>query len=240
MKTRRIISGFAVAATSALWSAACSGTLPQACPDPAPLVQLVQAHHVRYPQMQVADVFKLVQQAVVGSEHAIGDSAAVMHWMQREWETMGDGPVEPLVDTLGVRGSFARIHLRAFAGHGGDASLLAMAFITTGRDYRGDSTALSCAASAVEVAARERDLSWNADSMAAFRVSWAGRGYPAVGHSDAYRDAYKPAYRVVALPLVDQVTSTESFEAHVEQVLSRTEKQMEPRSVPRTPELKKN
>lgn len=168
----------------------------------ADVVQLMRAHSQRYPAMQTADAFKLLQQSIVGSEHAVADTSSVLNWMRREWESLGDGPEEPLVDTLGLNSPYARVHLRTFAKHGGDPSQLVDAFIKTGREHRGDTTTLSCAVQTLVDAAHRGELPWPGDSICAFGRQWKAQGYPAVSHSTQYRTAYKPAYRVVALPLV--------------------------------------
>jgi hypothetical protein len=117
---------------------------------------------------------------------------------------MGDGPVEPLADTLGSGGGMVRIHLRPFVARGGNLRHLAGAFLeTAGRS--GDPADLECALAAVGDMAAEGRLPWPAaeidDLLAEVRV----RGYPAMHHSTRYTETYRPAYRVIAADLVTSV-----------------------------------
>ena len=113
------------------------------CPVAGWLDQLVGAHRSRYPSMENADVAKLLNQATQGSEHAVADSAAADAWMRAEWARMGDGQAEPLVDTLGIGGRFARVHLRPWRAAGGSPERLTAAFIATAR-LAGADTAAAC------------------------------------------------------------------------------------------------
>lgn len=170
--------------------------------DTAPWTALIASHLQRYPHMQEADVFKLLHHATMGSEHAIADTAAVSAWMDREWSTMDDGPTEPLVDTLGNNGAYARVHLRAYRAAGGEKETLTRAFVETGRIAKGDTAQLSCALDAVVHMAQQHTVPWSFDTLQSRRNAWATRGYPAVSHSSGFRERYRPAYRVVALRLL--------------------------------------
>lgn len=159
--------------------------------------ELLRAHQRRYPAMGVADALKLLQQATLGSEHWVREGEAA-GWMQREWASLGPGPDEPLVDTLGPGGAFARIHLRPWRAAGGAPGPLVHAFVATGQAGRPDTAALGCALEALAAEPRP----WPAESVAAAVAAWRARGYPAMQHSEGFTAAYRPAYRVVALSQV--------------------------------------
>ena len=166
---------------------------------------LIVAHVARYPKMQAADAMKLLHHAVMGSEHAITDTAAVVQWMDREWSSMGTGPVEPLVDTLGTNGKYARIHLRPYKARNADKSRLVTAFIETGRHARGDTTLLACALDEVAQLAARRAVPFDVETWSAASREWRMKGFPAVSHSTEFRTAYAPAYRVVATELIASI-----------------------------------
>ncbi len=167
--------------------------------------ELIQQHQLRYPDWELADAFKLLHQAAMGSEHAVPDTLLPTRWMRREWATMGDGPLEPLVDTLGAGGTFVRIHLRAWRAAGGSPDSLTAAFIATAATFDPDTAQLRCAVDALTSLARAGSLPWRSGRVAAEARAWAARGYPAVEHSPRFEMEYRPAYRVVALPLVREL-----------------------------------
>lgn len=189
---------------------------------------LIEDHLRRYPGLEVADLYKLLHQATEGSEHAVRDRASAAAWLDREIRTLGPGPesAEPMIDTLGRGGRYARIHLRPFLAAGGDPARLLEAFLATAGDGaarhgtldptpisaerpHADST-LSDAASnsshaelrialgALALAAASGRLPWPREDVAAFIDDRIAEGFPAVHHSETYRQIYRPAYRVVA------------------------------------------
>lgn len=196
---------FSLLSACAVLALACSpGNSNPACSDQARrnIGALILAHHARYPEMQIADAFKLLQQATLGSEHAVRDSTVPMRWMDREWSALGEGPAEPLVDSLGVGGAFARVHLRPWRTTGKPPADLVNAFVATARESKPDTAALGCALAELETLAREGKVPWDADSVALQAQQWQAKRYPAVDHSLEYKSRYRPAYRVVARSLL--------------------------------------
>ncbi|MGH7582960.1 MAG: hypothetical protein ACREL5_07040 [Gemmatimonadales bacterium] len=163
----------------------------------------------QHPAMQFPDLYKLILQATMGSEHAAADRAMATEWMHRELASLGSGPVEPLVDTLGRGGRYVRINLRPFVARGGNTDSLLEAFLETPSVAPPDSTAFRCAASAAESLARTDAIRLNPDSLRAYFAREIAAGYPAVDHSAAYEQRYHPAYRVVARRLVARVLRSE-------------------------------
>jgi hypothetical protein len=183
--------------------AACaSGAGAPPCPDAAPLERLILSHRARYPAMGIPDAFKLLQQATLGSEHAMHDSATAAAWTRAEWDSLGPGPAEPLVDTLGPDARFARIHLRPYRAAGGTETALLAAFVRTARTAPRDTAAFSCGLRVVAALARTHEVPWPHDSVVSQERSWERSSFAAVDHTPAFERAYRPAYRVVALTLV--------------------------------------
>jgi hypothetical protein len=174
------------------------------CENSIQFESLILAHAKRYPNMRVVDALKLLHQAAMGSEHAITDTAAAVQWMDREWSSMGQGPDEPLVDTLGVNGKYARVHLRPFQQRGGDKRELLQAFIQTG-SAPGDTTILACALQNLETLAMQKQIPWTPDSIRAASAAWRASGYRAVRHSEEFRSAHRPAYRILERRLIDSL-----------------------------------
>lgn len=151
-------------------------------------IEILRAHQARYPAMQAEDIYKLLHQGCMGSEHAVGDREGVVRWMTRELADMGAGPADPLIDPIAPEGRIVRVHLRPFVAAGFDINALLDAFVQTANTFRGDLKAL---------AAGLHDASTLCDAGALF-TTLAAQGYPAIHHSLAYEQMHKPAYRVVA------------------------------------------
>jgi len=153
---------------------------------------VLRSHVARYPSMQIQDVYKLIHQAAMGSEHAISSADGARQWLQRELVEMGSGPEEPMIDPISADGQIARVHLRPFVAKGGDPEMLLNAFLRTANEYHGNQQILNEYWNAVV------DLQhFSSAEMNEFIESIKLKGYPAVHHSADYERLYRPAYRVV-------------------------------------------
>lgn len=179
-------------------------TLPGDCPTGSGWTVVIEGHVSRYPEMGIADLYKLLHQGSMGSEHAVESLEAARRWMDDEVAALGDGPSEPLVDTIAPMGTHVRIHLRPFVEKGGDPAILLSAFVRTANAGTGSEDALACALEAGLAMAREGQLPWNEAELALYFDDRRAEGDPAVHHSERFESLYRPAYRVVAGDLVDE------------------------------------
>ncbi len=162
---------------------------------------ILTGHFSRYPAMQVQDVYKLLFQAAMGSEHAIQNPQAARKWLEEEMVNLGDGPDEPLVDPISP-GGIVRIHLRPYIQNGASLDALLDAFIRTANEFVATPDRLPAYGQlAVEMAIRGR-LSFSSSRIGEFWKEMAGQGFPAVHHSKEYVAAYRPAYRVILWELL--------------------------------------
>jgi len=168
------------------------------------LVRILADHARRYPRLEVADLYKLLHQAAMGSEHAVSNEEAVRAWLERELATMGPGPEEPLVDPIAPGSEVVRVHLRPYHAAGYDAEELLDAFLRTADEYRGSVERLQHYWEMAEEMVRQGRLPLAPDEICEFRERMARQGFPAIHHSATYQRVYRPAYRVVALPFLPQ------------------------------------
>lgn len=158
---------------------------------------ILQNHIKRYPSMQIQDVYKLIHQAALGSEHAISNPESARKWMERELAEMGAGPDEPVVDPISDDEQIVRVHLRPFVAQGGDPDTLLDAFIRTANEFRGDIQVLK---NYLDIAIATQHFP--SAVMDEFIESMHARNYPAMHHSPEYERLYRPAYRVVWRKLI--------------------------------------
>ena len=170
--------------------------------------QVLQFHFDRYPKMQPDDLYKLLHQAAMGSEHAIPNREAASQWMDRELAMLQQSgaasPDEALYEPLSPDGRLVRVNLRPHLQAGGGTDLLLDAFVRTGEEFSGDPLALeSYCERAVELA-RQGSLPFPHKKLEAHFAMLKREGYPVVHHSKSYADAYRPAYRVVLRDLLTE------------------------------------
>ena len=142
--------------------------------------------------MQIRDMYKLVYQATLGSEHAISSPESAAQRLERELAEMGGGLDEPVIDPISSDGQIVRVHLRPFVAQGGEAPALLEAFIRTAKEYHGDAQTLKHNWKTVAGIGYYSALEINE-----FTQFILAQGYPAVHHSAEYQRLYRPAYRVV-------------------------------------------
>jgi hypothetical protein len=164
--------------------------------------QLLAHHFQRYPRMELADVYKLLHQAAMGPGHAIDDLAGARAKLAAEAAELGEGPEDPMADPISPDGKMARIHLRPYFAAGHTANVLVDAFVQTGRAYPSAPDKFEKFCACLGDLAAAGGIPFSRDEVERYVQALAERAYPVVRHSDAYRAAYRPAYRVVALDLL--------------------------------------
>ncbi len=157
---------------------------------------LLSEHLERYPRMELADVYKLLHQAALGSGHAVA-TYAVHEKLAQEIAGLGGGPQDPLIDFISPDRRLARVHLRAFAQSGHRLEDLAQAFEKTARDYPASRERLQRFCACLGDLATEGAIPFTREVSDDYVERIRRADFPAVHHSEPYRAHYRPAYRVV-------------------------------------------
>ena len=164
--------------------------------------QLLSAHLERYPAMQLDDIYKLLHQAALGPGHAVDNPAAARKRLDEEIAALGDGATEPKQDVISPDGRLGRVHLRAFLDAGGSADALHRAFVETANTYPASPDKLAKFCDCLGDLAAAGGIPYAREEVLAYFGRIAQDGYPAIHHSEKFRRAYQPAYRVVAIDLL--------------------------------------
>jgi hypothetical protein len=163
---------------------------------------LLGQHLARYPRMELADLYKLLHQAAMGAGHAVQDPETARAMLRSEAQRLGDGPPDPVADPISPDGKLARVHLRAYAATRGDTDALADAFLETARRFTASREKLEKFCACLGDLADARGIPFSRVQVSGYFDVIAAQDYPVVRHSEAYRAAYRPAYRVVLLDLL--------------------------------------
>jgi hypothetical protein len=179
----------------------------EAARDDGAVCAVAREHVVRYPHVQVADLYKLAYQAAFGPRHAASDPGHVRARLMAEVEEIrseqgastSDGcpaPV-PLIEPLLPDSSLVRVNLRPFLDARGDPETVLAAFLSTADEVRDRPDVFDRYWSCFHAMAEEGELRATTEHLLAYRRARERAGLPAVHHSEAYVAAYDPAYRVV-------------------------------------------
>lgn len=165
--------------------------------------EAIKLHINRYPESETDDIFKLLYQSVFGCDHfVISKERATERIIS---EASGEIPErEDFIEDIG--GNYSRIYLNCIE-KGISPETLAAIFELSSKEEKGIIKELEKGLEeAYEIIGRNDDF-----KKAAF--SWKKAGYPSIHHSDRYKAAYKPAYRVVSnkiipfLPIIKAIDS---------------------------------
>ncbi|MEN6369767.1 MAG: hypothetical protein ABFD77_08735 [Thermotogota bacterium] len=159
---------------------------------------IVLEHQRRYPCWKLDDLYKLVHQAALGSEHTVTDEARARAWLTQEMAKMGLGPHEPLIEPISPDGEVVRVHLRPYLRRRLDPELLLEAFVRTAEEFRGLHGRIDAGLAEAGRLAREGRLPFTETDIALLSARMRAEGFPAVHHSDVYVAEYHPAYRVIS------------------------------------------
>jgi hypothetical protein len=174
-------------------------------PEHLALRTVLKRHFDRYPLMQIEDAYKLIHQACLGSHHLVSDIAQADAQLTQELATLTDGPPEPTVDPISPDGRIVRVQLRPYVSNGGDPDSLIQAFVRSANEFDGSIDQLRTYWEWFEQDVTSGLLPLAEVPLREFSGRMETLNYPAVHHSEAYRAAYRPAYRVVVLDFLSNI-----------------------------------
>ncbi len=167
----------------------------------------VRKHFERYPDLQIEDVFKFLHQSAFGPEHLLSSPEVATARIRGEAADMTE-TLCPLSENLD--GNYARVHLSALAQGLAPETLGKLFYLSAVHEPEGPAALeekLAKAREMIEGGALPFSLAeWDEKVLA-----WKKEGYSALHHSDSFRKAYAPAYRVIAdrfipfLPLFTEI-----------------------------------
>ena len=151
------------------------------------------AHAKRYPLMQPTDAVKLIYQNEFGGGHLIRDEQACLNYLRREYADLEKDPTAPLYEDIG--NGIVRVNLAAVKAE--DLERLGRAFIDSAAKHKGTMDRFLNKLEVLRKLANEGVFNFDTNALSSYLTEYKAAGYPAVSHSPEYRQAYKPAYRII-------------------------------------------
>ncbi len=164
-----------------------------------------------HPAIEARDVVKLCYQAACGAEHLLEDVAGAQRYFEEEFAA-----AEPREEALyeQISEGVCRVNLRAWKQKGLPAQWLFRMFTGTVFSTDGKQRLHSHLSAAEEVL---RGHGFCMDAWNHFIDRYQAEGMPAVRHSESYRAAEHPAYRIVdtaylpLLPILERAAGAKRF-----------------------------
>lgn len=160
---------------------------------------------IRYPALEIQDLLKFLHQSVYGCGHFVGPQAAEL--LEQE---LAELPSDAGADPEPLDGDFYRLPLGYLSRHGLAADTLLRIFTLSAESPSGSQAALEEKLSVL--LDPDVGLPFSSEALAAAVEAWRAEGFPACRHSQAFREAYHPAYRVIRrqfVPLLPLLTAVD-------------------------------
>ena len=156
------------------------------------LEQILRQQAAQYPKMQPTDAVKLIYQNEFGGGHLIKDEAVCLNYLRREYDATPKNPAAQRQEYIG--NGIYRVNLAALEK--AELEALGQAFIRSAAAHKGTLQRFLEKVSLPETLAGEGIFSFDSGELSAYLTDYKAQGYPAVSHSQSYRESYHPAYRI--------------------------------------------
>ena len=154
---------------------------------------LLKEHYNRFPRLQPQDVLKFLHQSTFGCGHLIASPTAAAAYIHQEMAQCADSSVT-LED---LDGDFCRVHLSYAKKLGVSADTLAKLLAHSAQEPCGDEENLEMQLSVALSMAKNGEFPFSFEALNQEVIPWRNAGFPARHHSEVFRNAYAPAYRVI-------------------------------------------
>ena len=151
-------------------------------------------HVRRYPALEIRDVFKFLHQSSFGCEHLVSSCENAISYIKKEAESLrdtGTTVVEPL------DGDYCRVHL-SLLSHGISAETLGRLFFLSAKKEEQGIESLKAKLAVAKELCESGEIPFSAEEFASLADKWEANGFGAIHHSEAFRNNYHPAYRVIS------------------------------------------
>lgn len=144
--------------------------------------------------MRPQDMIKLCYQAAYGAEHLLPDADRARDYLHRELDACAADAAQPLYEEISP--DLCRINLPAWKAHGYPEEALLALFMQACAPRQDGETRLNALLAQAEVLCAQGALPFELAEWQAELTNYRRQPPRAVHHSDAYRAAEHPCYRL--------------------------------------------
>ena len=149
-----------------------------------------------HPSIQMQDIIKMCYQATFGVEHMLTDIERAHRYFRQEYDATPADPTIPLYEPISE--NFCRVNLAAWKFHNFAPEKLFELFVSSAKHNISSTPAdFDTLAKAAETLIATDFFSFSPEEWNEYYTTYKNNGMHPVHHSDAYRQAERPAYRLV-------------------------------------------
>lgn len=160
----------------------------------AELSEILLRHAEKYPKMQPCDAVKLVYQNEFGSGHYIPDPEKAFAWLCKEYETCEKFPEAPVFESVG--NGIQRVYISSVDVNVYPLEQIFNDFLNCSKEHKGNLKSFSEKLEVLKNLVVKGVFAFGEKEFCEYLEEYKKMGCPAVSHSETYREAYKPAYRI--------------------------------------------
>jgi len=174
------------------------------CTDRLTVQQAVEQQMRWFPQSTMQDIYKFFYQDRFGPGHMISDTAAAREYLQYELTQVAadTDSYAPPCEELGARGAYVRVHLWCVRENMLTEQQLLDAFIRSATPAKQPRRTWAEEWQHIARVAQESGMACTEEES--HLLMQAAQCNRAVHHSDAYRQAYRPHYRIVRRDIFEE------------------------------------
>jgi hypothetical protein len=174
-------------------------TTPMIQADADPWLDLIQQHLGWYPLMELADIYKLLYQGVMGPEHMVATQQEFARRLQAEFETQLQDDAQPVLEVIRPDHQLFRLNLRPFKASHSNVDELIPPMLATTKLITG--TADDVRSVWLDIShhvEQGRIARFSSTQLEEFSTWLTQQEYPPIHHSEVYTQEYRPAYRLIS------------------------------------------
>ncbi len=146
----------------------------------------------KYPKMQIQDIFKFIYQSSFGCEHMVASLEKATDYIKEEYS---NGVTQNEIEELD--GDYCRVPL-SYIDKGLKIETFGKLFYLSAKKEETGQDNLLKKIEVIKKLIKENKLPFNIEDFNKAVENWKTQGYPAVHHSEVFRQNYKPAYRLIS------------------------------------------
>ena len=173
-------------------------------------------HHLQtHPALLPRDAVKFCYQAAFGGGHLITDPERAARYLQTERNALSPDCAVPLTEPLGE--GLVRLNLASPQANSISDGAILRVFVHSAKTTlaREDNGArFDALLDELTVMAQQNETPFSAEALSVYLNDYRAAGCPVVSHTEDYRAAYQPAYRVIEeqyVPLLPLITAIDAL-----------------------------
>lgn len=176
------------------------------------LKEVIINHIKKYPESELQDILKLLFQNEFGPKHLTINEIEAFKNLSKEVQSLTYKNNEELFEDIGA--GALRLNLKALP-EGTDLNYINKVILQSAEDFSGTNENLVVKFGLLVVMAENNEIPFDIERVRNETNAFAKNGFKPVSHSESYKKAYTPSYRVISKkykPLIETIIALKDFD----------------------------